>query len=115
MVVVDEMQTMPGVDYESMLSELGKFGANFILATQSLGKLEDLSKTMRDTVLTNVGCLAAFQMAGTDARQLVWELGKERVSEDDVTSLDVHQCYVQASRSHAKRRAALRASRHTPP
>ena len=33
LVVVDEMQTMPGVDYESMLSELGKFGASFILAT----------------------------------------------------------------------------------
>ena len=97
LVVVDEMQTMPGVDYESMLSELGKFGANFILATQSLAKLEDLSRTMRDTVLANVGCLAAFQMAGTDARQLVWELGKERVSEDDVTSLDVHQCYVRAT------------------
>ncbi len=97
LVVVDEMQTMPGVDYEAMLSELGKFGANFILATQSLGKLEDLSRTMRDTVLANVGCLAAFQMAGTDARQLVWELGKERVSEDDVTSLDVHQCYVRAT------------------
>ena len=96
-LVVDEMQTMPGVDYESMLSELGKFGANFILATQSLAKLEDLSRTMRDTVLANVGCLAAFQMAGTDARQLVWELGKERVSEDDVTSLDVHQCYVRAT------------------
>ena len=27
LVVVDEMQSMPGVDYESMLSELGKFGA----------------------------------------------------------------------------------------
>ena len=26
LVVVDEMQSMPGVDYESMLSELGKFG-----------------------------------------------------------------------------------------
>ena len=63
-MVVDEMQTMPGVDYESMLSELGKFGANFILATQSLGKLEDLSRTMRDTVLANVGCLAAFQNGG---------------------------------------------------
>ena len=97
LVVVDEMQTMPGVDYESMLSELGKFGGTFILATQSLAKLEDLSRTMRDTVLANVGCLAAFQMAGTDARQLVWELGKERVSEDDVTSLDVHQCYVRAT------------------
>ncbi len=97
LVVVDEMQTMPGVDYESMLSELGKFGASFILATQSLAKLEDLSRTMRDTVLANVGCLAAFQMAGNDARQLVWELGKERVSEDDVTSLPVHHCYVRAT------------------
>ena len=32
LVVMDEMQSMPGVDYESMLSELGKFGASFILA-----------------------------------------------------------------------------------
>ena len=57
LVIVDEMQTMPGVDYESMLSELGKFGASFILATQSLAKLDDLSRTMRDTLLANVGCL----------------------------------------------------------
>ena len=97
LVVVDEMQSMPGVDYESMLSELGKFGASFILATQSLAKLDDLSPTMRDTLLANVGCLAVFQVAGSDARQLVWELGKERVSEDDITSLDVHHCYVRAT------------------
>ena len=97
LVVVDEMQSMPGVDYESMLSELGKFGASFILATQSLAKLEDLSPTMRDTILANVGCLAVFQVAGNDARQLVWELGKERVSEDDIVSLDVHHCYVRAT------------------
>ena len=97
LVVVDEMQSMPGVDYESMLSELGKFGASFILATQSLAKLDDLSPTMRDTILANVGCLAVFQVSGGDARQLVWELGKERVVEDDVTSLDVHHCYVRAT------------------
>ncbi len=96
-LVVDEMQSMPGVDYESMLSELGKFGASFILATQSLAKLEDLSPTMRDTLLANVGCLAVFQVAGNDARQLVWELGKDRVSEDDIVSLDVHHCYVRAT------------------
>ena len=87
LVVVDEMQSMPGVDYESMLSELGKFGASFILATQSLAKLDDLSRTMRDTILANVGCLAVFQVSGADARTLVWELGKERVTEDDITSL----------------------------
>ena len=97
LVVVDEMQSMPGVDYESMLSELGKFGASFILATQSLAKLDDLSPTMRDTILANVGCLAVFQVSGGDARQLVWELGKERVTEDDITSLDVHHCYVRAT------------------
>ena len=97
LIVVDEMQSMPGVDYESMLSELGKFGASFVLATQSLAKLEDLSRTMQDTVLANIGCLAVFQVAGSDARRLVWELGRERVSEDDITSLPVHHCYVRAT------------------
>ena len=97
LVVVDEMQSIPGVDYESMLSELGKFGASFVLATQSLAKLDDLSRTMRDTLLANVGCLAVFQVAGSDARQLVWELGRDRVTEDDITSLPVHHCYVRAT------------------
>ena len=97
LVVVDEMQSMPGVDYESMLSELGKYGASFILATQSLAKLDDLSRTMQDTILANLGCLAVFQVAGNDARRLAWELGKDRVSEDDITSLPVHQCYVRAT------------------
>ena len=97
LVVVDEMQSMPGVDYESMLSELGKFGASFVLATQSLAKLDDLSRTMRDTLLANVGCLAVFQVAGNDARTLAWELGKDRVTEDDIVSLPVHHCYVRAT------------------
>ena len=97
LVVVDEMQTMPGVDYESMLSELGKFGASFILATQSLSKLRDISPGMEATLLANVGCLAVFQVAAADARQLVWELGKERVSEEDITSQPVHHCYVRAT------------------
>ena len=83
------------VDYESMLSELGKFGASFVLATQSLAKLDDLSHTMRDTLLANVGCLAVLQVAGADAPTLVWELGKERVAEDNITSLPLHHCYVR--------------------
>ena len=52
---------------------------------------------MRDTLLANVGCLAVFQVAGNDARTLVWELGKDRVTEDDITSLPVHHCYVRAT------------------
>ncbi|MDE2987111.1 MAG: TraM recognition domain-containing protein [Chloroflexota bacterium] len=97
LVVVDEMQTIPGVEFESMLSELGKYGASFVLATQSLRKLDDLSPTMRHTLLANVGCLAAFQVAGADARELIWELSRERLSEDDIVSQPVHHCYVRTT------------------
>ena len=97
LVVVDEMQSMPGVDYESMLSELGKFGASLVLATQSLDKLDDLSPTMRTTLLANIGCLAVFQVAGSDAQQLVWELDRDRVSVEDIVSLPVHHAYVRAT------------------
>ena len=97
LVVVDEMQSMPGVDYEAMLGELGKFGASFILATQNLAKLKELSPTMQDTLLANVGCLAVFQVAAADARQLIGELDRERVDEEDLVSLPVHHCYVRAT------------------
>ena len=97
LVVVDEMQSMPGVDYESMLSELGKFGASLVLATQSLAKLDDLSPTMRDTLLANIGCLAVFQVASADARRLVGELDRDRITEEDIVSLPVHHAYVRAT------------------
>ncbi len=97
LVVVDEMQTIPGVDFESMLSELGKYGASFLLATQSLAKLDALSPTMRHTLLANIGCLAVFQVAGADARELLWELGRQRISEDDLVLQPRHHCYVRAS------------------
>ncbi len=97
LVVVDEMQTIPGVEFESMLSELGKYGASFVLATQSLAKLDELSPTMSDTLLANIGCLAAFQVSSRDARELVWELGRERLTEEDIVSQPVHHCYVRAT------------------
>ena len=96
-LVVDEMTSIPGVDYESMLSELGKFGASFMLATQSLGRLAELSLTMQDTLLTNVGCLAVFQVAAADALQLIEELDRDRVSVEDLVSLPVRHCYVRTT------------------
>ena len=52
---------------------------------------------MRHTLLANVGCLAVFQVAGDDARQLVRELNRERLSEEDIVSQPVHHCYVRAT------------------
>ena len=96
-VVVDEMQTIPGVDFPGMLSEVGKFGGALCLVTQSLSAMQELGDTMRDVVLANIGCLVVFQVAAVDAQKLVWELGKERVSEDDITSLPAHHAYVRVT------------------
>ena len=96
-VVVDEMQAIPGADYEAMLSELGKFGASFVMATQSLTRLEDLSRTLRETLFSNIGCLVSFQVSASDARYLTWELDRDQVTEEDLTSLPVHHCYVRAT------------------
>ena len=52
---------------------------------------------MQHTILTNTSCLAVFQAAAADARQLTWELDKDKVSEEDIASLPVHHCYVRAT------------------
>ena len=93
----DERRGALVVEMQSMLSELGKFGASFILATQSLARLKELSLTMQDTLLANVGCLAVFQVAASDARQLIGELDRERLDEEDLVSLPTHHCYVRAT------------------
>ena len=96
-IVVDEMQTIPGADYESMLSELGKFGASVIMATQSLRRLDDLGETLRETLFANIGTLVAFQVSAYDARYLTWEFDRDEVTEADLTSLPTHHCYVRAT------------------
>ena len=52
---------------------------------------------MQDTLLANVGCLAVFQVAASDARQLIGELDRERLDEEDLVSLPTHHCYVRAT------------------
>ncbi len=93
MVVVDEMQTIPGVEYEDMLSELLKYRGSLVLATQSLSRLDELSPTMRDSILANAGCLCVFQVNAVDAKRLLPELDSERLDEEDITGLAAHNCY----------------------
>ena len=97
MLAVDEMQAIPGVDYEAMLGEVGKFGGALLLATQSLSKVDEISPTMRDVILANNGLLVVWQVAAVDAERLVKELGSEKITIDDITSLPVHHCYVRAT------------------
>lgn len=78
--MVDEIQTIAGIEFESILSEIEKNGASFLPATQRLGKLDVFSQTMIGTLLATFVCLAVFQVSGRDSRVLASELGRERIS-----------------------------------
>lgn len=99
-LIVDGFHTMPGADYESILSELAKYGASLILATQSLARLEaldrDQGRSLRATVFANLDGLFAFHTSAEDARYLIRELG-DTIDEHDLIELGEHQCYARLS------------------
>ena len=99
-IIVDEFHTMPGADYEGILSELAKYGANLVLATQSLTRLDALdreqNRALRAMVFANLDGLLAFHTSAEDAAYLVRELGGE-VDEADLVALGEHQCYIKLS------------------
>lgn len=99
-LLVDEFHTMPGADYEAILSELAKYGANLVLATQSLARLDALDReqhrALRGTVFANLDGLFAFNTSADDAAYLVPELGEE-VDQQDLVALGEHQCYARLS------------------
>ena len=94
-VIADEMQSLKGVNFQRMLSELGKFGGVMVMATQSLSRLDELSMTMRDAILANVAGLAVFQVNAVDAERIMPELRSPYLEEADVTGLPVHFCYMR--------------------
>jgi hypothetical protein len=99
-VVVDELHTMPGADYEAFLGELAKYGANLVLATQTLARLKVLDRAheraLRPTLFANLDGLFAFHVSAEDATDLVPELGGE-LEVADLVSLGEHQCYARMS------------------
>src|SRR5690606_4847093 len=48
--LIDESSTLGAVDYGRMLSELGKYGASFVLVTQSLSKLDAIDRNLAPTI-----------------------------------------------------------------
>src|SRR4051794_38063980 len=99
-LLVDEFHAMPGADYEAILAELAKYGANLVLATQSLARLEALDReqhrALRATVFANLDGLIAFHTSAEDARYLAAELGSA-VEPEDMLELGDYQCYARIS------------------
>ncbi|MCZ7576345.1 MAG: type IV secretory system conjugative DNA transfer family protein [Dehalococcoidia bacterium] len=94
--LIDESSTLGGADYPRMMSELGKYGASFVLVTQSLAKLDAIDRELRPTIFANLDSLTVFQTSAEDARYLVPELGHD-LEVDDLVSLDDYECYARWS------------------
>jgi hypothetical protein len=116
-ILVDEFQTMPGADYEAILAELAKYGANLVLATQSLARLAVLDRVqqraLQATVFANLDGLFAFHTSAEDARYLCRELG-DGLDEQDLVELGDYQCYARVS-ARGERLPAFSVSLEAPP
>jgi hypothetical protein len=100
-VIVDEFQTILGVDYPGLLGELQKMGASFILATQALGVLKAVDPKLESSIFSNVASLFVFQTSAEDADFLAHELD-ERVTATDVINLPDYTCYLKTKKGHEK-------------
>ena len=93
-VIVDESSTLGAIDYSRALSELGKFGGNMILATQSLSKLDAVDEQLARVIFANIDGLTAFQVSAEDAARIEPELGSE-IGVEDLISLDDYHTYAR--------------------
>lgn len=96
LVIIDEFQSLPGVDYPALLAELQKMGASFVLATQALKQLDELGLTLRASILSNINTLFVFQTSAEDAEVLRYELDAE-VEATDIINLERHSCYIKTA------------------
>lgn len=96
LVIIDEFQSLPGVDYPALLAELQKMGASFVLATQALKQLDELGATLRASILSNISTLFVFQTSADDADVLRHELDDE-VDATDIINLERHCCYIKTA------------------
>jgi hypothetical protein len=98
-IAVDEFHTIPGADYEQVFGELAKYGANMMLATQTLARLDrlteaDRTRDLRAAVFSNLDGLFAFHTSAEDAEYLAEELGGG-LNKQDVLELGHYQCYAR--------------------
>jgi hypothetical protein len=100
-LVVDEFHTIPGADYEQVLGELAKYGANVVLASQTLARLDRLTdaqrtRNLRASVFSNLDGLFAFHTSAEDATYLAEELGGG-LDAQDLLELGHYQAYARVT------------------
>ncbi len=119
-MAVDEFHTIPGADYEQVFGELAKYGANMMLATQTLSRLDrltqgDRTRDLRAAVFSNLDGLFAFHTSAEDAEYLAEELGGG-LDKQDLLELGHYQCYARLTDAcTGERLPAFTVQLHPPP
>ena len=86
--VVDEMQTIAGVQWDTILGQMRKHGFNLVIGTQSLASIrENLGPNMPGIILGGSHSLFSFRVNGEDAEKLSEEEFRTEDGGVDPTSL----------------------------
>ena len=91
LIIIDEFQEFPGLNFKA-LATLRKYGATFVLATQSLEYLTKLDEKLLDIVFSNVKHLTSFRLDAKDAREMAREM---EIEETALKNLPIHTCYAR--------------------
>ncbi len=91
---VDEFQNFVGEDFESILSEARKYGLSLTLAHQNL---DQIGKTLRASILGNVGTQITFRLSHHDAAQISSEMDRREKTliERRLVDFRVGQAYLK--------------------
>ncbi len=116
-IIADEMQSFCA-NYSSLLSEMTKFGARLVMATQSLAHLSAIDPALPQITMSNVSTLFALACGWEDAEKLARELSVSRtdrrtVKPNDILGLPQHEGYVRTLDS--ARRPVVFSFRLSPP
>ena len=86
--VVDEMQTIAGVQWDTILGQMRKHGFNLVIGTQSLASIrENLGNNMPGIILGGSHTLFSFRINGEDAEKLSAEEFRTEEGGVDPTTL----------------------------
>jgi len=112
LVIVDEFQSIPAVNYGALLSELQKFEVAFVLGTQSLARLRAIERELPGIIFASVATLMSFQVNHEDAKYVSGEL--DSVPPASLVNLEPFHAYVKTTALDGRRLPAY-SMRSNPP
>jgi hypothetical protein len=101
LVIVDEFQSIPSVNYGALLSELQKFEVAFVLGTQSLARLRAIERELPGIIFASVATLMSFQVNHEDAKYVSGEL--DGIPPASLVNLEPFHAYVKTTGPDGKR------------